>query len=329
MAPITECAFYVDGQWVEDAGVEQLESVLLNDVRSANDFVWVSVDQPDHESLESLQRNLHLHELEVEDMESAHQRPKLEEYDHSLLLVLRTGGWNASAAEVELGETHIAVGPQHVLTVHHGSSPAGSTFRARCQHVPSHPERGPMYALHVVFDTVVDEWVPVIDALEELVEALEERLLADEVDQELIREVYAARASVASARRAVAPLIEITNRLTLARGELVPATLRPYFRDVHDHVLRLNDRLDDLRELTGAAVQTHVALVSLRQNDITKKLASWAAIIAVPTMVAGIYGMNFDHLPGLNSAAVLAAVSTVTLSLCAGLFARFRHVGWL
>lgn len=329
MTPIVECAFYADGQWVADAKVEQLESVLLNDGRTANDFVWVSVDRPDHASLESLQQHLHLHELEVEDMESAHQRPKLEEYDKSLFLVLRTGGWDAATSDVELGETHIAVGPHHVLTVHHGASPAGSTFRQRCQHPPSHPERGPMYALHVVFDTVVDEWVPVIDALEEVVEALEERLLADEVDQDLIREVYAARASVASARRAVAPLIEITNRLTLARSDLVPPALRPYFRDVHDHVLRLNDRLDDLRELTAAAVQTHVALVSLRQNDITKKLASWAAIIAVPTMVAGVYGMNFEYLPGLASVNVLAAVSATTLTVCAGLFARFRYVGWL
>ncbi len=329
VAASTECAFYAGGQWVRDAGMDEVESVLQNDDPREDDFVWISFQRADRENLEFLQQRLHLHELTIEDMEAAHQRPKLEEFDHSLFAVLHTGGWDATTTDVQIGETHVAVGPHHVVTVHHGVTPAGSTFRERCRNAPSHPERGPIYALHVIMDTVVDEWVPVIDSLEDWVEALEARLLADDAKSDLIREIHGARASITRVRGAIAPLVEITNRLTQGRNDLVPTALRPYFRDVHDHVLRLTDRLDGLRELTGAAVQTHVALVSLRQNDITKKLASWAAIIAVPTMVAGVYGMNFENLPGLSSKIVLAGVTAATLAVCVGLFARFRQVGWL
>lgn len=329
VAAINECAFYAGGKWIRDARLDEVESMLQSDHRGEDDFVWISFEEADRESLESLQQRLHLHELTIEDMEAAHQRPKLEEYDHSLFAVLRTGGWDADKPDVEIGETHVAVGPHHIVTVHHGVTPHGSTFRERCRHAPSHPERGPMYALHVIMDTVVDEWVPVIDSLEDWVEALETRLLADDAKSDLIREIHGARASIGRARGAISPLVEVTNRLTQGRNDLVPPALRPYFRDVHDHVMRLTDRLDGLRDLTGAAVQTHVALVSLRQNDITKKLASWAAIIAVPTMVAGVYGMNFEHLPGLASMNVLSGVSALTLGVCGGLFARFRQVGWL
>lgn len=329
VAAITECALYAAGEWVRDAGMDEIEQVVRGNDAGDDAFVWISFERPDREALAALQQRLHLHELTIEDMEAAHQRPKLEEFDHSLFAVLHTGGWDPTTNSVEIGETHIAVGPHHVVTVHHGVTPEGSTFRERCRGAPSHPERGPMYALHVIMDTVVDEWVPVIDSLEDWVETLETRLLAEEAKSELIREIHTARASISRVRGAIAPLIEITNRLTQGRNDAVPAALRPYFRDVHDHVLRINHRLDGLRELTAAAVQTHVALVSLHQNDITKKLASWAAIIAVPTMVAGVYGMNFEHLPGLQSTTVLGAVTAGTLTICVGLFARFRRVGWL
>lgn len=329
MAAISECALYSGGEWARDAGMDEIESVVRSGLGGEDAFVWISFDRPARKDLASVQQRLKLHELTIEDMQAAHQRPKLEEFDDSLFVVLHTGGWDLDARDVQIGETHIAVGPHHVMTVHHGRAPHGSTFRDRCRDAPSHPERGPMYALHVVMDTVVDEWVPVIDSLEDWCESLEARLLADETKSDLIREIHAARASISRVRGAIAPLIEITNRLAQARNDLVPAALRPYFRDVHDHVLRMTHRLDGLRELTAAALQTHVALVSLRQNDITKKLASWAAIVAVPTMIAGVYGMNFQHLPGLDSDLALIAVTGGTLALCVALFARFRSVGWL
>lgn len=329
MAGTTDWALYSGGQWVRDAGVADIESVVRDGHAGSDAFVWVAFDKANQDDLTALEQRLGLHELTIEDMEAAHQRPKLEEFDQSLFVVLHTGGWDVEANRVQIGETHVSVGPHHVVTVHHGKTHEGSTFRRRCQDAPSHPERGPMYALHVIMDTVVDEWVPTIDALEDWVEELEARLLADDAKGDLIREVHGARASISRVRGAIAPLIEMTNRLTQGRNDVVPHALRPYFRDVHDHVLRLTYRLDGLRDLTAAAIQTHVALVSLRQNDITKKLASWAAIIAVPTMVAGIYGMNFRHLPGLDSDVVLIGVTAATLAVCVGLFARFRQVGWL
>lgn len=323
-----ECAAFAAGNWVRDVPVDELRPILESE--QGDDFVWVSLDEPDDALLESFREPLHLHELAIEDMEKAHQRSKLEDFDDSLYLVFRTGVWNEERSNVDFGETHVVAGRHHLLTAQHGATPHGTALRQRCEHAPLHVARGSMHAVHAIFDVIVDEWAPVVDKLDEVIETLEERLLAADVGADLVRDIYAARTVIMAVRRAVSPLLDVSDRLlAFTTSGRAPAELRPYFRDIHDHVVRLAGRIDDLRDLTAAAVQTHVSLVSLRQNDITRQLASWAAIIAVPTMVAGVFGMNFVNLPGLDSNAAMYGVGAGTLGACLGLYVAFRRAAWL
>jgi magnesium transporter len=268
-----------------------------------------------------------LHELAVEDAHNAHQRPKLEEYGDSLFVVLRTA--QLRDGTLEFGETHIFVGPRYVVTVRHGASLSYADVRARCERTPHLLKKGPGFVLYALMDFVVDHYFPIVDAYEERLGALEEQLFGDGMSRDTTARIYELKRDLVALKRAVSPLIDVCNRLVRYDVGLIPEDTRLYFRDVYDHVVRINESLDNLRELLTTALEANLSLVSVRQNEVMKRLAAWAAILAVPTAIAGIYGMNFEFMPELHWRYGYAATMAVIVGTCAFLYAWFKRAGWL
>jgi magnesium transporter len=242
--------------------------------------------------------------------------------------VLRTAQRNAQG-HIAFGETHLFVGPGYVVSVRHGASVPYVEVRQRCESAPQLLRKGPGFVLYAITDFVVDHYFPIIDQLEEDLEKLEEQIFSGNYRRETTERIYDMKRVLLSLKRAVSPLIDICNRLTRFDSVLIDADSRPYFRDVYDHVIRINETVDNLRELLNGALEANLSLISVAQNEVTKKLASWAAIIAVPTMVAGIYGMNFEYMPELKWAGGYPFAVVVMVALCSLLYWRFKKAGWL
>jgi magnesium transporter len=293
---IVACSSYANGLKTGDVDIEDISEVVGRD----GQFVWIGLYEPGFRLLEKIREEFGLHELAVEDALRAHQRPKIEEYGDSLFIVLRTVQQRQD--DLLLGETHIFVGPNYVVSVRHGASASYLPVRARCESTPHHLAKGPGYVLYAVMDAVVDQFFPAVEALEEQLEEMEEEVFRAQgrTDRETMARIYEIKRDLVSLKRAVSPLIDVCNRLVRFDEEIIHEDTRPYFRDVYDHVIRVNESLDNLRELLNTVMEANLSLVSVQQNEVTKRLASWAAIIAVPTMIAGIYGMNFEHMPELR-----------------------------
>ncbi len=325
MSEIVKCVLYEGGRRVREFSLDELAGFVCQD----GQFVWIGVHEPTDELLGQVQQRFALHDLAIEDARRAHQRPKLEEYGDSLFLVLRTALWDEKRKTVKYGETHFFVGSHYLVSVRHGASTPYSEVRTRSESVPQMLRRGPAYALYAIVDFIVDNYFPVVDGLEAEVESLEARLFSDDFNPNLTRRIYRLRRELSAFKRTVLPLLEVFHKLTRADLALVPEDIRVYFRDVHDHTLRINEAIDTLRELLHAALEANLALVSVRQNETMKMLAAWAAILAVPTMVAGIYGMNFEHLPGAHVLGGFHLVVGATAAVCLLLHWRFKRIGWL
>ncbi len=322
---VVNCAAYADGRRVGDVAIEDISEVLKQDDR----FVWIGLHEPSEALLRQVQEEFGLHDLAVEDAHSAHQRPKLEEYGDGLFVVLRTVRMKADDSGIEFGETHLFVGPSYVVSVRHGSARSYAEVRARCESAPKLLRKGPAFVLYAIMDFVVDQYFPIVDALEERLEAIEAEIFEDVREHDLTQRIYELKRDLLALKRAVSPLIEICNRLVRFDVALIPEDTRPYFRDVYDHVIRINETIDTLRELLTGALEANLSLVSVAQNEVTKKLAGWAAILAVPTMIAGVYGMNFEHMPELGWRFGYPLVMAVTVSICGWLYWSFRRAGWL
>lgn len=321
---VVNCAAYADGRKVGDVAIDDISEVL----KDGGQFVWIGLHEPSAELLAKIQEEFDLHELAIEDARKAHQRPKLEEYADSLFVVLRTAHLTADR-RVDLGETHIFVGERYVVTVRHGASLSYSDVRTRLQATPHLLAKGPGFVLYALMDFVVDKYFPVLDRFEEQLEELEEEIFGGSFSRGTTGRIYALKRDLVAMKRAVSPLIEVCNRLVRFDMNLVPETTRPYFRDVYDHVVRINDTIDNMRELLTTALEANLSLLSVQQNEVMKKLASWAAILAVPTAVAGIYGMNFEVMPELHWKFGYPLVWTMILAACGVLYWRFRRAGWL
>ena len=243
--------------------------------------------------------------------------------------MLRTAQMSGSPSRLEFGETHVFLGPNYVVTVRHGSVMSHVGLRVRCESTPQLLAKGPAYVLYALMDFVVDHYLPIVQGIEEQVQEVEEEILDGEFGGESTARIYRLKRDLLALRRAVTPLVEICNRLMRFELPLIPDDTRPYYRDVYDHVVRLNETIDAQRELLTTALEAKLSLMSIAQNEHLKRLAAWAAMIAVPTMIAGIYGMNFDHMPEL-SWRYGYAVSLVTMALaCGGLYLGFKRSGWL
>jgi magnesium transporter len=323
-APVIDCAAYAGGVRVADVAIDQIQGVLAR----SDHFIWLGLYEPDQALLRRVQQQFGLHDLAIEDAVNAHQRPKLEVYDGSLFVVLRTAHLTPGR-ELEFGETHVFVGHNYVITVRHGSLRSHIGVRHRCETTPYLLAKGPGYVLYSVMDFVVDQYLPIVQGLEEEVEALEEIVLDNPAGSDATARTYRLKRDALALRRAVSPLVDVCNRLMRFDLPIIPEDTRPYFRDVYDHVMRLNEAIDAQRELLTTALEAHLSLMSVAQNEHMRRITAWAAMIAVPTMIAGVYGMNFTHMPELQweygyylSLGVMALAS-------AALFLGFRRSGWL
>ena len=322
---VINCAAYAGGKRVATLALDDLAGALA----VPGQFVWLGLLEPSEELLQRVQRELHLHDLAIEDAHAAHQRPKLEQYQDSLFVVLRTVQRPSPGAPLEFGETHIFIGRNYLVTVRHGSLRSHVGLRSRLEATPALLAKGPGFVLYALMDFIVDQYFPVVDELEESFEGLEEQIFAEQCSRETTRSIYHLRRDLVALKRAILPLIEVCNRLMKFDVEMVAADTHPYFRDIHDHLLRLNELIDSLRELLGTALDANASLISEQHTVQTKRLASWAAIIAVPTMVAGIYGMNFTQMPELHWAYGYPVALGIMAVACFGLYVAFRRSGWL
>ncbi|WP_153801191.1 magnesium/cobalt transporter CorA [Foetidibacter luteolus] len=325
MDPIVNSVAYCGGRRVASLRLDEISQVL----KQPDKFVWIGLHEPSKELLRQVQNQFNLHDLAIEDAFSAHQRPKLEAYGDTLFIVLRTAQMNKTEHHIDFGETHFFLGANFIVTVRHGSSLAYTEVRSHCENTPHLLSKGPGFALYAVMDSIVDQYFPVIEALEQELIAVEELIFDHKPSRETTQQIYMLKRELLDVKRAITPLIDICNRLMRFDIGLIPEDTRPYFRDVYDHSLRINEMLDNTRELVTAALEANFSLTSISQSEVSKKFAGWAAIIGVPTMVAGIYGMNFKFMPELNLPWAYPLVLATTFGLCIILYIFFRRSGWL
>jgi magnesium transporter len=301
----------------------------ISDVLAVDDgsFVWVGLYNPDPSLLDKLQEEFGLHDLAVEDARNAHQRPKIEAYGDSLFVVAHTA--QMVAGKISFGETHLFVGPRYLVTLRHGASLSYAPVRARAEREPALLALGPGYALYAVLDFIVDNFLPIVDEFRDQLNALEQDIFAETYKRDTVRKLYDLKRELTRMRLAVTPMQDITGQLTRVHMDLVGEEMRLYYRDVYDHVLRVNDAVDTLREMLTAAMSVNLSLVTVAQGEVVKRLAGWAGLLAAPTLIASWYGMNFTHMPELAgrwSYAVLVAGTTVVVGV---LFVLLRRARWI
>jgi len=320
---VIAASVYLDGRRLRDIAIDEAGAWS----RKEGHVVWIGLKEPSAELLLRVQAQLDLHPLAIEDAAKAHQYPKLERYGDAFFIVARTA--QLSVGAIIFGETHIFFGKGYVVSVRHGASTSYTTVRQRAESCPTLLKRGEDYILYAILDFIVDNYLPVVESIGEEVDALEERLLHKVLSEGEINRLYGLRRELLRLRKAVVPLVEVCQRLEHADDVLIEPQMQPLFRDVHDHVKRVQEEIDSLREVLAFAFEASLMAGQSQQNAITRKLAAWAAILAVPTAVAGIYGMNFEHMPELKWTYGYYGVIGSIAALCAFLYIRFRRVGWL
>lgn len=293
----------------------------------ASDFVWIGLHDPTLAELRQLQQNFGLHPLAVEDALKAHQLPKVDVYGDQLFIVARTAQLEGDT--ISYGETAIFLGPNHIISVRHGSARAHTELRAQLEAAPTLLARGVDYVLHGILDFIVDGYLPVVDIIEDHVLTMEQKALDSRLSRQEITRLFTLRRETTRFRRLLSPMEEVASKLELIELPCIDADIRPYFRDVLDHVRRVEAMVDMLREVLSFVFEVSHLLESQRQSEITRQLAAWAAILAVPTAIAGIYGMNFENMPELRTKDGYFVVLGVIAVICAALYVRFRRIGWL
>lgn len=324
MKEIINCAAYSKGRRIADVELNDVHEVLKTD----DQFVWIGLHEPSEEVLSKVQMEFGLHDLAIEDAHSAHQRPKVELYGDSIFVVMRTAHINKEH-HTEFGETHFFVGPNFIVTVRHGSGVPYSEVRARCESTPQLLSKGQGFALYAVMDFIVDRYFPVVHDLEMELQEIEDKIFKEKPSRSTTEQIYDLKRELLEVRRAVSPLVDICNRLMRLEIKCISEETRPYFRDVYDHVVRINEMVENTRELLNTAMEANFSLTSISQNDVSKRFAGWAAILALPTMVAGFYGMNFNVIPEANSRYGFYAVILFTLAGCVLLYYFLKRSEWL
>ncbi len=323
MATVVNCAAYENGRRVTDLDIDNPEQMKVQPGR----VIWIGLHEPTQEILKKLQRYFGLHDLAVEDAYRAHQRPKLEVYGETLFVVMKTAQFVGE--HVAMGETCFFVGRGYVISVRHGPSTGYADVRARCENAPEKLKKGEDFIVYALMDFIVDRYFPIIDHLEEMVEELEERVFSGKEERDALEEIVDIRRDLLEMRHAVAPLPEICQRLIRYDVPIIDANTHPYFRDVYDHSHIMLERIDSLREMVKNVVESKMLLNAMKQNDVMKKLAAWAAMLAVPTAIAGIYGMNFKDMPELDLPYGYPMTLVAIVIVCAFLYWRFHKAGWL
>lgn len=314
---------YRAGKKLALTSLEAISDVLLE----SGTFVWVGLFEPDKELMAKIQEEFGLHELAVEDAQTAHQRPKLEEYGETLFVVLRTA--TLVDEEIQYGETHVFVAPRFVLTVRHGPSTGYTKVRERTESMPERLAHGPGYVLYSIIDFIVDQYQPCIDKLQERFRGFEHQLFRPDSTSDNLQDFYNLKNELLKLQSAAMPLVEICTQLLRFHSDIIPKENRVYYRDILDHVARVTLAADRMREMINAAMQVSLAQITIRQNDVVKRLAGWGAILAVPTMVFSLYGMNFEFMPELKWRLGYPAVMGAIAVGCVLLYRRLKRVGWL
>jgi magnesium transporter len=324
---VIDWAAYIDGERVDTSGVaEAVERVRAEP--SPSRFVWVGLHEPDAAELESLAEVFGLHPLAVEDAIHAHQRPKLERYDDVQFFVMKTVGYvdRGGIDVVRTGEIMIFCGADFVVTVRHGDHGALAPVRARLEDSPERLTLGPAAVLHAITDRVVDDYISVADAVQEDIDDVEECVFSADASNQAER-IYRLKREVIQLKRAVGPLTGPMRNL--AGRRFVPAEIREYFRDVDDHLSRVREQVESCDELLTPILQAHLTQVTVTDNHDMRKISAWAAILAVPTAITGIYGMNFRFMPELHWKYGYELILCLIACSCFALYRRFRRTGWL
>ncbi len=320
---IVAASVYANGKRVASIAIEDAREWS----RRAGHVVWIGLFEPSHELLAQVQAQFDLHPLAIEDAGKAHQHPKLEQYGEALFIVARTA--QIVDERIGFGETHIFIGRGYVVTVRHGTSTSYAAVRQRCESCPTVLSRGEHYILYAILDFIVDNYMPVVETIHDEVEALEDRVFEKSLDKPDVQRLYMLRRDLLKLRNAAAPLVNVCRRLEHAEVMSIEPAMQPLFRDVTDHVRRVQEEIDMLREVLAFAFEASLMSGQAEQTSITRRLAAWAAILAVPTAIAGIYGMNFEYMPelkwGYGYFLVIGAIATI----CVTLYLRLRHYGWL
>jgi len=320
---IVDCAVYEEGN-------RQAGKLHLADAGEAAQrdgaFVWIGVYEPSAEEFDNVAREFDLHELAVEDAIRAHQRPKLEAYGDTLFVVLKTVRFTGPD-EVEGGEILLFVNPSFVVSVRHGQA-ALHDVRLKLEERSDLLRCGPGAILYAIVDRIVDDYEPVAEELHSDIQDVERQVFSNDRSNPAER-IYNLEREVLELHSAVSPLAPAVDRLARGHFDLLHEDLSTYFRDVHDHLLRLDDRVAGFRDLLSSALQANLTQVSVRQNEDMRKISAWVAILAVPTGVAGIYGMNFEHMPELGWRLGYPVTLVAIVVICLALYWRFRRAGWL
>ena len=316
-------AYRKDGSRIGDITLDEISDVLAK----PDTFVWVGLHEPDEHLLVKLQEEFCLHDLAIEDAHTAHQRTKIETYGDSLFLVVQTA--QQIDGNLAFGETHIFLGPRYLVSVRHGASLSYAPARKACEHTPELMAHGPSYALYSILDFIVDNLLPIVRASREELQQLEKDIFAETFKRSTVRRLYNMQRDLMTLRLAVAPMQDIISQLTRLHPNLIPKDMRAYFRDVYDHVFRVNEAISAMREMLAAAINVNLSLVTFGQNEVMKKLAGWAAMLAAPTLITSWYGMNFTHMPELAQPWAYPAVIGVVAVVVIGLFIGLKRAKWL
>ena len=320
---LINCTAYRAGQKLADIDVEEISDYLAQ----PDCFVWVALRDASDTELEKMREEFNLHPLAIEDARHGHQRPKIEEYGDDLFAVVHL--LDIKSQEIKKGEVNIFVGRNFVLSVRNRSSQTLLSARERCEREPELLALGAGFVFYAVVDVVVDRYFPIVDAFESELEAIERHVFDRQAARESIEQLYDLKRRVMRLRHAVTPLMEAIGKLTSARVPPVCASSREYFRDIYDHLIRIDGQIESLRDTIGTTIQVCLSSVAIEQSDITKQLAAWAGVFAMATAFAGIWGMNFEKMPELRWEYGYLLALAVILTACTVLYLRFKRMGWL
>jgi magnesium transporter len=320
---IINCVAYENGRKLADIPVSEISSYIARPAC----FVWVALKDPQPAELQAMQREFGLHALAVEDAQHGHQRPKIDEYDGSLFVVLHL--IETDNSELSVGEMAIFAGTKYVLSVRSHALRGFTDVRARCEQEPEFLRHGAGYVLYALMDAVVDRYFPVLDSIASAIEDIEELIFAEQPVREHIEALYSAKRKLMILKHATEPLLEATAKLFGGRVPQLCVALQDYYRDVYDHLLRLNQAIDSLRDMVTTGISVTISLISIQENAVTKQLASYGALIAVPTLIAGVYGMNFQNMPEIAWYWGYPFALLMMAGIDLYLFYRFRKARWL
>lgn len=320
---LINCVAYQEGQKLADVPIQQIHDYM----NKPDCFVWVALKDAEPLELEQMQREFNLHELAVEDAHHGHQRPKIEEYGESLFAVMHTV--ELVNGELEIGELDIFVEEHYVLSIRNRSQQNFLGVRKRCEQEPHLLRLGAAFVFYALMDAVVDRYFPVLDRLESELETVEEQIFTKGSQRANIERLYELKRKVMVLKHAVAPLMEAVSKLYGGRVPGLFANTQEYFRDIYDHLYRINTTIDTIRDTIATAIQVNLSMVTIDQSEVNKRLAGWAAIFAVATAFVGVWGMNFEVMPELRWKYGYPVALLVVAAVCGYLYYRFRKSGWI